>query len=119
MVDFVCLNCGKSNEINQAFGQKYERKFCDRKCYLEYMAKKKRAKEAVTKEKTRLRTRLTPEQQCRKCANGFDYGGRYGCGYVYTHDHSRLSLHPEGMPAECQEFTPKKRSRQGRGKYIK
>ena len=111
-----CRNCGKELYVTSSGKMNI---FCDRQCQLEYGAKRKQEKAAEAAERARLRETLVPEKQCRKCKYGFDYGGRYGCGYVYVKDQSRTSLHPEGLSGDCKEYTPKKWRRKGRGITIR
>ena len=104
MMENLCLNCGATLYcFNGSI-----KKFCNRKCQLEYGEKERQKQAEKAAERVRLRTTLIPEKQCRKCVYGYAYGGRYGCGYVFETDTPRLLLHPEGLTDKCYEYTPKK-----------
>ena len=94
MYEFECKNCGKKHTELHAKGPR--KMFCDRKCWSEYRKKEKTPTPAKT-----------PEEQCVKCLYSHVYGKICGCGYYSIMGHTRHSLHPEGLPDECQEYEPK------------
>ena len=117
MYTHQCPNCGK--EIYAAKNGKMNI-FCNQQCHVEYGAKKRKAKEEKAAEQARLRATLVPETLCRKCEYGFCFWtNHYACAHFEIRDKTRLSLHPEGLSADCKEFTPRKRKRKGRGISVR
>lgn len=103
-----CPNCGNilymrpNGQVNI---------FCNHKCQIEYGEKKRMAKKQKQLETAAMRKAPIPERQCGQCMYGFEFGSQMGCIYFEITGHTRHSLHPGGMPKECQEF---KRRRKGR-----
>ena len=110
----LCPNCGKEFPL---FHKKYrmERKYCSNECRREFEQKRMAANEAMRKAARAsahlLGATKTPPEQCKKCQYGGYVGGMWGCNYFEITKHTRHSLHPEGLPDECQEFEKKKRGR--------
>lgn len=97
-----CKNCGKKMLIGAWSNQLY----CSDQCRKQF--KKKRLAEQKPQ---LLSLTKTPSEQCRKCQFGHMMGGFLGCGYIFIQGHSRHSLHPGGLPDECQEFQCRRRGR--------
>lgn len=110
----LCPNCGKPIRP-ELLRENKARKFCNRQCWSEYNEKKKALAEKQKVHRT-LTPAKTPEEQCQKCRYGGSIGGTWCCSYFEIVGHTRHSLHPEGLPDECQEFEKRKR---GRPKSIK
>lgn len=53
---------------------------------------------------------LVDQRRCAKCRWRHIYTHHFFCGYMFFHDHSRTSLHPEGLSADCKEFEPRQRT---------
>lgn len=110
MYEFVCRNCGKHN-TGVVAQNRTPKVFCNRQCFEEYQKKRKAAKENKAK-RYALSPQKTPPEQCEKCRYGCLIGRIQGCGYFdIPGNTSRLLLHPEGLPDECQEFERRKRGR--------
>jgi hypothetical protein len=121
MYDFICKNCGKKH--TRATQNAPNQKFCDRNCWSEYNKKKMQAEAEAKKqeqlERRKRRTTITPASQCEKCIYGYSIASVWCCGHFEIAGYTRHSLHPEGLPAECQEYQPKKGARKKRSPKIK
>lgn len=109
----LCPNCGKPIRP-ELLAENKDRKFCNRQCWSEYNEKKaaeKQRKKMLIRQQHYLTRPKTPEEQCKKCRYGSYIGGMWCCNYFEVAKHSRHSIHPEGLPDECQEFQRRKRGR--------
>lgn len=116
MYEFVCKNCGKKQTAWHVHG--CEKMFCDRKCWSEYNQKHRKVAEQH-KRINGLTPPKTPESQCQKCMYGSQIGRTWGCSFFEIMGYTRHSLHPEGLPDECQEFERKRRGRRPKHKELK
>ena len=113
----LCPNCGKPIRP-ELLAENKDGKFCNRQCWREYHDKKKALAEKYKVSHTMTRPK-TPEEQCKKCRYGNNIGGTWGCSYFEITGHTRHSIHPEGLPDECQEFQRRKRGRKPKSMTIK
>ena len=108
----VCPGCGEKFPI-YINGDHYERKFCSKDCWRAYAAGKKEAKvQERRKRYAAMSQTLVPQERCEKCKYSMKYLHLFHCGYLLMNGTSRTMLHPEGLTADCQEFTPKRRRKQ-------
>lgn len=107
LYEFTCAGCGKKTSVAYRCGG--PPKYCSVEC-----------REAAQKERDRkARKRFTqppvPYRVCKKCRWGRCTNNSTSllCTYSEYHDTSRTALHPEGLTADCKEFEPKRRKRNG------
>ena len=121
MYEFVCRNCGK-REVYPRVTNRQHSVYCDKKCQREYQERRRTEDAQKAKEKQRAKNALSlpkiPASQCAKCVYGLQIGGLWGCGYLFYMGHTRHSLHPEGLPDECQEFERRVVKRRRKSKKI-
>ena len=119
MYEFKCLNCGKSATLPSVSCT--PKKFCNRNCYREYIAKYRKMPD--TKPRINSRPQAAPakagasdtSQQlvdpklCRKCVYCVTQSNIKHCGYMFIKRTTRTALHPEGLTSTCYEFEPRKK----------
>ena len=122
MYEFVCRNCGK-REMYPRVTNRQHSVYCDKKCQQEWWEKKRAEDAKKAAESRRAKNALsetkTDPMQCAKCVHGLLIGDRFGCGYMFFMGHTRHSLHPDGLPDECQEYERKTSKRKRNQPKIK
>lgn len=107
MYDFTCKYCGK--EHKNVLDSGYQKVFCNRQCWNAH--REQRKAEAPAKARARdAAGPLVPPSKCRRCVYRIQIGTETGCNYLSITGHSRLSLHPDGLTPDCQEFKPRPRT---------
>ena len=120
MYEFTCKWCGKKH-IEKTSG-KTEKLFCDMNCFKAYNNYRRDAKEqAMEKRRSTPKNSdtITPESQCQRCVYGLRLDGSWCCNYWEIMQCTRHSLHPEGLPGECQEFERRTKGRKRIGITVK
>lgn len=112
--EFTCANCGKTQILTFREGR-CSKKFCNTECMKEYWEKKRQADadeaKAARAERTKQKRKIVPKSKCRQCKYSSLNRDDTICCYFELAGHSRLSLHPEGLNANCQEFAPRTKKR--------
>lgn len=108
--EYNCARCGKP--VRKEFSRRYAPKYCGPECCREAQKERERALRETRKPLRPLP--LVPYKTCKKCRWGRIHNKEnMSCTYMEHHDHTRTSLHPEGMTADCKEFEPRRSRKNG------
>jgi hypothetical protein len=120
MYEFMCKWCGKK-QVEATSGRTHKL-FCDATCLKAYNNYRREATAQAKKEHrciSKYSDTITPESQCQLCVYGTSVGGTWCCDYWEIMQCTRHSLHPEGLPGECQEFERRTKGRKRNGMTVK
>lgn len=113
--EYHCIRCGK--HVRKDVNRRYTPKYCGPECCREAQREMQRERDRTLREsRTPIQARpLVPYRICKKCRWGRIHNkDNMSCTYLEHHDHTRTSLHPEGLTADCKEFEPKRRKKHGK-----
>lgn len=115
-IAFDCAWCGQHVELEWLSGRRP--RYCCTACRkaaknsIDSLARENRKKlkklsrrQKIIEWRQMQKTPLVSTKQCDHCQWGvYSQSNMWYCGYSDVHEHTRTSMHPDGLTSQCQEF---------------